>query len=73
MKSGQYNKIKFLLLQAISAMSIVIKFADLVAQYDGDGEFSEWIQKLELLAKLQRVGELHVVLPLFLSGRARKK
>ena len=51
-------------------MSIVIKFADLVSQYDGSGEFSEWIQKLELVAKLQKVDELHVVLPLFLSGGA---
>ena len=59
-----------LILQAISAMSIVIKFADLVSQYDGSGEFSEWIQKLELVAKLQKVDELHVVLPLFLSGGA---
>ena len=51
-------------------MGIVIKFADLVSQYDGSGEFSEWIQKLELVAKLQKVDELHVVLPLFLSGGA---
>ena len=51
-------------------MSIFVEFADLVSQYDGSGEFSEWIQKLELVAKIQKVDDLHVVLPLLLSGGA---
>ncbi|XP_054267042.1 uncharacterized protein LOC128989196 [Macrosteles quadrilineatus] len=46
------------------------RFSDLVKLYDGEGDFSEWLKKLELVCKLQKVKELQSVLPLFLSGGA---
>ena len=46
------------------------RFSDLIKQYDGNGDFSEWLKKLELVCKLQRVKDLESVLPLFLSGGA---
>lgn len=46
------------------------KFSDLIQQFDGKGDFSEWLKKLELVCKLQNVKALETVLPLFLSGGA---
>jgi hypothetical protein len=46
------------------------KFTDIIPQYDGSGDFSEWVRKLELVAKLQKVSELEDFLPLFLYGGA---
>lgn len=51
-------------------MSGSVKFSELIRQYDGTGDFLEWIQKLELVAKLQKVEGLQQFLPLFLSGGA---
>ena len=56
------------ILQAIAAMSI--KYTDIIKQFEGNEDFSEWIRKLELVAKLQNVKELEKFLPLFLSGGA---
>lgn len=47
-----------------------LKFSDIIKQYSGDGDFSEWLEKLELVANLQGVKELEKFLPLFLSGGA---
>ncbi|XP_054285261.1 uncharacterized protein LOC129001833 [Macrosteles quadrilineatus] len=47
-----------------------VKFSDLIKQYDGSGDFSEWLKKLELVCKLQKVKDLQTVLPLFLAGGA---
>ena len=47
-----------------------VKCSDLVRQFDGAGDFMEWIQKLELVAKLQNIKDLTSFLPLFLSGSA---
>lgn len=47
-----------------------VKFSELIKQFDGSGDFSEWLKKLELVCKLQRVKDLQTVLPLFLSGGA---
>lgn len=38
--------------------------------YDGSGDFSEWIGKLELVAEFQGVMQLERFLPLFLTGGA---
>ena len=56
--------------QAIAAMSVSVKFGDLISQFDGSGDFLEWVEKLELVAELQGIQELHLVLPLFLTGGA---
>jgi hypothetical protein len=49
---------------------VSVRFSDLVKQYDGTGDFAEWVLKLELVARLQKVGDLQDFLPLFLSGGA---
>ena len=46
------------------------RFTDMIPQYDGTGDFAEWVKKLELVAKLQGVCELENFLPLFLVGEA---
>jgi hypothetical protein len=50
--------------------NVTVKCSDLIRQYDGTGDFLEWVQKLELVAKLQKVNDLHQFLPLFLSDGA---
>jgi len=47
-----------------------IKFSDIIQQFDGSTDFAEWVQKLELVATLQKVGNLAAFLPLFLTGGA---
>ena len=46
------------------------KFTDVIRQFDGSGDFSEWVRKLELVAKAQKIEELENFLPLFLAGGA---
>jgi hypothetical protein len=46
------------------------RFSDLIKQYSGEGDFSEWLKKLELVCRLQKIKELQTVLPLFLCGGA---
>ena len=48
----------------------MVFFSDIVKQYDGESDFLEWVEKLELVAKLQKVKELENFLPLFLTGGA---
>ena len=50
--------------------NVTVKCTDLIRQYDGTGDFTEWLQKLELVAKLQKIDKLEQFLPLFLSGGA---
>lgn len=50
--------------------TINVKISDLVQQYDGSGDFAEWIRKLELVSRLQKFDKLENYLPLFLSGGA---
>jgi hypothetical protein len=50
--------------------SVSLKCSDLIKQLNGDGDFSVWIAKLELVAKLQKVDNLENFLPLFLFGGA---
>ena len=49
-----------------------IKFGDIDTQYNGDGDFAEWLRKLELVADLQGIEAMEKFLPLFsLEGRSR--
>jgi hypothetical protein len=50
--------------------TVNIKCADIIQQYSGASDFCEWIRKVELVAKLQKVKELESFVPLFLSGGA---
>jgi hypothetical protein len=45
-----------------------IKYTDIIKQFDGDEDSSEWIRKLELVGKPQNVKDMEKFLPLFLSG-----
>ena len=50
-----------------------VKVSDLIRPYEDQavsGDFTEWLEKLELVAKLQKVGEKKSFLPLFLVGPA---
>ena len=49
-----------------------VKVSDIITKYEGSasGDFAEWLEKLELVAKLQKVEDLHTFLPLFLNGPA---
>jgi len=51
-------------------MSVSVKFTDIIKVYDGESDFSEWLKKLQLVAKLQNVTDLVSFLPLFMSGGA---
>ena len=42
-----------------------IRFSDLIDKYDGTGDFAQWLDKVEMVAKLQKVKELHTFVPLF--------
>ena len=42
-----------------------IRFGDLIDNYDGTGDFAQWLDKVEMVAKLQKVKELHTSVPLF--------
>lgn len=56
--------------QAIAAIMSTPRLNDLIQQYDGPTDFAEWVRKLELVAKLQKISNLEDFLPLFLSGKA---
>lgn len=47
-----------------------IKLSDVIKQYDGSGDFAEWVEKLEMVASLQGITEVEKFLPLFLTGGA---
>ena len=50
-----------------------VKLSDLIKPYEDvekSGDFSVWCDKLELVAKLQKIEELKTFIPLFLSGPA---
>ena len=50
-----------------------VKLSDLIKSYEDNntsGEFTTWISKLELVAKLQKVDDLKSFVPLFLNGPA---
>ena len=47
-----------------------IRFGDLIGKYDGTGDFAQWLDKVEMVAKLQKVKELHTFVPLFLCNSA---
>jgi len=49
---------------------MALKYSDLIKQYEGIGDFAEWVEKFELVAKLQNVKDWSVFLPLFLSEGA---
>lgn len=51
-------------------MSTSIKVSDLIRQYSGQGNILEWIQKLEMVASMQKIENLASFLPMFLTDGA---
>ena len=51
-------------------MSVTLKSTDLISQFNGYGDFATWIRKFELVARLQKVSDLELFLPLFLNDGA---
>ena len=49
---------------------ISLKHSDVIKQFDGEGDFSEWVRKFELVCKIQKLENLHDVIPLFLARDA---
>ena len=50
-----------------------VKLSDLIKPYQEQsvsGDFIEWIDRLELVAKLQKIDDMKSFLPLFLAGPA---
>ena len=50
-----------------------MKLSDIICRYEDQsisGDFAEWIEKLELVAKRQKIEDLNSFLPLFLNGAA---
>ena len=50
--------------------TISLKYSDLISQYSGEGDFVEWLDKFELVVKLQDVKQPEKFLPLFLTAGA---
>lgn len=50
-----------------------VKLSDIITKYEDStvsGDFAEWVEKLELVAKLQKIDQVQTFLPLFLTGSA---
>lgn len=47
-----------------------IKFSDIIEKYNGKSDFSDWIDRLEMIADLQDVKDLAKFMPLFLIDGA---
>lgn len=47
-----------------------LKITDVLRPFDGEGDIIEWLNKIELVAKLRDLKDLHNVIPLFLEGSA---
>lgn len=47
-----------------------VRVSDLIKSYDGSGDVVQWIEKVELVAKLQKISNVAEFLPLFLTGPA---
>lgn len=47
-----------------------VRLSNIISQFGGEGDFSEWLKKFELVASLQGIKSLDAFLPLFLTGNA---
>jgi len=49
---------------------MAVKFSESFTQFDGTGDFSAWVERFEVVSRLQKVTDLANLLPLFLTGGA---
>ena len=54
----------------MATSSLTVKFTDMIGQFRGSEDFSEWLKKFELVLTLQGLSDFEKVLPLFLTGEA---
>ena len=47
-----------------------VRIADVVSRYNGDGDVVVWLDRLEVVARLQQESNLENLIPLFLEGAA---
>jgi len=47
-----------------------VRISDVLKTYDGSGDVQQWLQKVELVASLQKIKDVSKLLPLFLEGPA---
>ena len=50
--------------------TVNLRYNDIIGQFTGEKDFAEWVDKLEMVARLQGVKDLQSFMPLFLSGGA---
>ena len=50
--------------------SFTLRLHDVVRPFSGEGDVVQWLEKLEMVAKLRGISDLQNVLPLFLEGSA---
>ena len=51
-------------------MARLIKLTDVVRKFNGEEDVAAWLDRLELVAGLQKVDDLAAVIPMFLEGPA---
>ena len=56
--------------QAIAALMASLRIGDIVKCFNGDGDIAIWINKLKMVARIQKLGDLQDIIPLFLDGAA---
>lgn len=47
-----------------------MKMSNIINEYDGSGDFAEWVQMLLFVDAIQKIGELENMLMLFLKSGA---
>jgi len=52
------------------SQQLTVKFSDAFTQFDGNGDFAAWIERFEVVSRLQKIADLTNLLPLFLTGGA---
>lgn len=66
-----YHKLSRLLtLFFTMATTKQFKVTDLLQTFNGEGDVVEWLNKVELVAKLREIKDLENIIPLFLTGSA---
>ena len=65
-----WPRIGFSYTQQASRAMASVKMQDVVKNFDGKGDVTEWLKKLKLVCEMQKVKDVSHILPLFLEGAA---
>ena len=47
-----------------------LKLTEILELFSGEGDIVEWLKKVKLVVKLQKIGKLNCIVPLLLRGNA---